>query len=228
MVSVFLSLMLGTLMGFIPTFGILYVITSRFQDVINEEDTMKTFVLGIFAGILVTLGHLFVIADMSPENTGPFLLYSYLLATAEALLWRVYIRRKKFRDREDRPFILLSFSLGISGLYLLFTFGQLLFNYDTGGTKIFELILGFGIFSVAVATLRAGMALLFIRGEMKKKTLVPFAIIIVVFGTFNLLSMVYLAFGFLWTFALILVPFGLISFGLLYPDLKKVPPPVKD
>jgi mannose/fructose/N-acetylgalactosamine-specific phosphotransferase system component IIC len=222
MVSVFLALMLGTLMGFIPTFGILYMITNRFQHVIHEEDTMKTFILGIFAGILVTLGHLLVIQDMDPENTGPFLVYAYLLAIAEALLWRVYIRRKKFRDREDRPFIILSFSLGISGLYLLFTFGQLLYGSDLGGTKIFEQILGFGLFAVAVSTLRAGMALLLMRGELRKKTLVPFAIIFVVFGTFNLLSMIYLAFGFLWTFAVLLLPFGLIAFALLYPDLKKV------
>ena len=218
MASVFFALMLGTLMGFIPTFGLLYLITSRYEKVIEEEDTMKTFVIGIFVGIVVTLGHLFVISAFDPESTGTFVIYAYLLALAEALIWRIYIRRKKFRGRYDRQFILLSFSLGISGLYLLFTSGQLFAQFDTTS----EQLLGFFLFAIAVSTMRAGMALLMARGEMKGKTLMQLVIITLAFGTFNIFSLIYLGFEFLWTFAVLLVPAGLIAFALVYPDLKKV------
>jgi hypothetical protein len=224
MASVFFALMLGTLIGFIPTFGLLYLITSRYEKVIEEEDTMKTFVIGIFAGIIVTLAHLFVIREFDPESTGTFVIYAYLLALAEALIWRIYIRRKKFKDRYDRQFILLSFSLGISGLFLLFTSGQLFTQFEANS----EQLLGFFLFAIAVSTMRAGMALLLARGEMKGKTLFPMATITLAFGTFNIFSLIYLGFEFLWTFAVFLVPAGLITFALLYPDLKKIVKPPDD
>lgn len=222
MVSVFLALMIATLIGFIPTFGLLFLITSRYEKVINEEDTMKTFIIGIFVGIVVTLGHLFVIKDLDPSSTGSFVIYAYLLALAEALIWRIYIRRSKFRERNDRPFIILSFSMGISGLFLLFTSGLMLTFFDTVTGKMVEQVLGFAIFAIAITTMRAGMSLLMIRGEMKGKTLIPLLIITLMFGTFNLFSLIYLGSGFLWTFALFLIPGGLITFAIFYPDLKKV------
>jgi len=218
MASVFFSLMLGTLMGFIPTFGMLYFITSRYEKLMHEEDTMKTFVIGIFMGIAVTLGHLYVISALDPQNTGPFVISAYLLAIAEALLWHLYIKRRKFRDRPDRPFIMLSLSLGISGLFLLFTSGQLFSQFDTTS----EQLLGFFLFAIAVATMRGGMALLLARGEMKGKITMQTALIALIFGTFNIFSLIYLAYEFLWTFALVLVIPGLISFALLYPDLGSV------
>ncbi|MGA1793840.1 MAG: hypothetical protein ACMUHM_07815 [Thermoplasmatota archaeon] len=218
MASVFFSLMLGTLIGFIPTFGLLYLITSRYEKVIQEEDTMKTFVIGIFLGIAVTLGHLYVISALDPQNTGPFVISAYLLALAEALLWRIYIRRRKFRDRPDRPFIILSLSLGITGLFLLFTSGQLFSQFETTSDQL----LGFFLFAIAVSTMRGSMALLLSRGEMKGRSLMQMALITVVFGTFNIFSLIYLAYEFLWTFALFLVIPGLVSFALFYPDLGKV------
>ncbi|MGA1872595.1 MAG: hypothetical protein ACMUHY_02895 [Thermoplasmatota archaeon] len=218
MASVFFSLMLGTLMGFIPTFGLLYFITSRYEKVIEEEDTMKTFIIGIFLGIVVTLAHLYVISALDPENTGPFVISAYLLALAEALMWRIYIKRRKFKERPDRPFILLSLSLGISGLFLLFTSGQLFSQFDTNS----EQLLGFFHFAVAVSTMRGAMALLLARGEMKGRITVQLVIITLVFGTFNLFSLIYLGYEFLWPFALLLVPAGVIAFALMYPDLAKV------
>jgi MFS family permease len=228
MMNTFLALMLGTLIGFIPTFGILFLVTTRYERKIQEEDTMKTFVIGIFVGILVTLGHLFVINDLNPENTGPFVIYAYLLALAEGLIWRIYIRRKKFRDRPDRPFIILSFSLGISGLFLLFTSGQLLAQFDTNSPLFVAQIMGFALFAIAISTMRGGMALLLVRGELSGRSLIPMAIITVVYGSFNLFSMIYLAYEFFWTFAALLVPAGLIVFAIFYSDLKKVPNAVID
>jgi hypothetical protein len=189
--------------------------------VIEEEDTMKTFVIGIFAGIIVTLGHLFVIREFDPQNTGTFVVYAYLLALAEALIWRIYIRRRKFKDRYDRPFLLISFSLGISGLFLLFTSGQLFTQFDASS----EQLLGFFLFAIAISTMRAGMALLLARGEMKGRSWFHLAVITLALGTFNIFSLIYLGFEFLWTFAAFLVPAGLIAFALLYPDLKKVVKP---
>ncbi|MBN1390973.1 MAG: hypothetical protein JXA22_10070 [Candidatus Thermoplasmatota archaeon] len=218
MASVFFALMLGTIIGFIPTFGLLYLITIRYEKMIEEEDTMKTFVIGIFLGILVTLGHLFVISGLDPESTAPFVISAYLLAFAEAMIWHVYIRRKKFRDRPDRPFLMLSLSLGISGLFLIFTSGQLFVQFDATS----EQLLGFFIFAVAISTMRAGMALLLSRGEVKGRTTLPLALVTLIFGTFNIFSLIYLGYGFLWTFTLFLVPAGIIAFGVFYPDLAKI------
>ncbi|MGA1866861.1 MAG: hypothetical protein ACMUFK_05275 [Thermoplasmatota archaeon] len=218
MATVFFALMLGTIIGFVPTFGLLYLITNRYEKVIEEEDTMKTFIIGIFMGIAVTLGHLFSISGLDPGRPFWFVISAYLLALAEALMWHIYIRRKKFRDRPDRPFLMLSLSLGISGLFLIFTSGQLFVQFDTTS----EQLLGFFLFAIAISTMRAGMALLLSRGEMKGRTTLPFVIVTLIFGTFNIFSLIYLGYGFLWTFALFLVPAGLIAFGALYPDLAKV------
>jgi hypothetical protein len=221
MVNTFLALTFGTIVGFLPTFGLLFIITNRFQEHINEEDTIKTFVIGIFAGILVTLGHLFVIQGLDAESAGPFVIYAYLLALAEALMWRVYLRRRKFRDRPDRPFILLSFALGISGLFLIFTFGQLLTQFDTSSGVFIEQLLGFALFAVALSTMRGAMSLILSQGEMKGKSLVPMVVITLIFGTFNLFALIYLAYEFLWTFAAILVPIGMIAFAITYRNLKQ-------
>ncbi|MBN1539553.1 MAG: hypothetical protein JW939_05365, partial [Candidatus Thermoplasmatota archaeon] len=173
MASVFFALMLGTIIGFVPTFGLLYLITSRYERVIEEEDTMKTFVIGIFMGIVVTLGHLFSISGLDPGSPTWFVISAYLLALAEALMWHVYIRRKKFRDRPDRPFLMLSLSLGISGLFLIFTSGQLFVQFDATS----EQLLGFFLFALAISTMRAGMALLLSRGEMKGRTTFHFVLV---------------------------------------------------
>jgi hypothetical protein len=221
MASTFFALFLGTLMGFIPTFGLLYLITSRYERKIQEEDTMKTFVIGIFAGILVTLGHLYVVNSFDPSEQGStavFLISAYLLALAEVLIWRIFIRRKKFKEREDRPFIILSFSLGISGLFLLFTSGQMFVNFEVASDQL----LGFFLFAIAVSIMRASMALLMARGEMKNKYLKPFILITLLFGTFNFVSMIYIGFGFLWTFAIMLVLPALGAYWYFYGDLEKV------
>jgi len=221
MASTFFALFLGTLMGFIPTFGLLFLITNRYERTIHEEDTMKTFILGIFAGILVTLGHLYVVNSFDPASEGGtsfFLISAYLLALAEALIWRIYIRRKKFRQRPDRPFIVLSFSLGISGLFLLFTSGQMFVNFEVASDRL----LGFFLFAIAVSLMRASMSLFLSRGEMKNRYLKQFVLITLMFGTFNFVSMVYIGFGFLWTFALILVIPALGAFWYFYRDLEKV------
>jgi hypothetical protein len=220
MASVFFALFLGTLMGFIPTFGLLFLITSRYEKVIEEEDTMKTFVIGIFAGIIVVIGHLFTITSFDPENGGTLIVGAYMLALAEALLWHIYIMRRKLRDRPDRPFLMLSFSLGISGLFLLFTSGQMFVQFDVGSDQL----LGFFLFAIGISLMRASMSLLLARGEMKRKIIMPMVMITLIFGTFNIFSLLYMGFEFLWTFALMLVVPGLIAFGLMYRDLEKVEP----
>ncbi|MFW3147292.1 MAG: hypothetical protein ACMUIE_10845 [Thermoplasmatota archaeon] len=227
MASIFFALFLGTLMGFIPTFGLLYLITTRYEKKIQEEDTMKTFIIGIFAGILVTLGHLYVVNSFDPSEQGStpvFLLSAYLLALAEVLIWRIYIRRKKFKERPDRPFLMLSFSLGISGLFLLFTSGQMFVNFEVASDQL----LGFFLFAIAISIMRASMSLFLARGEMKNRYLKPFVLITLAFGTFNFVSMIYIGFGFLWTFALMLVVPALGAYWYFYRDLEKVAPFIEE
>ncbi|MFO8051170.1 MAG: hypothetical protein R6V01_05655 [Thermoplasmatota archaeon] len=217
--NTFLALAWGTIIGLAPTFGLLFIITNRYEKVIAEDDTMKTFIMGLFMGVLVVVAHLFIITNFQGGgSSGNLLIYAYVLALGEVLLWHLFISRRKTRGRSDVPFLLLSLSLGISGMYILFTSGQMLVLTDAGSDQF----LGMIIFAVAVSLMRASMALYLARGEMKKKIFMKGSLAALALGTFNIFSFLYLGAEFLWTFAVILVIPALVCFYLIYPDLARV------
>lgn len=217
--NTFLALTWGAIMGLGPTFGLLYVVTNRFEKVIAEEDTLKTYIIGLFMGIVVVVSHLFFISGFSGyEESGNLLIYAYLLALGEVLLWHIFISRRKTRGRSDIPFLLLSLTLGISGMYILFASGQMLVLSDARSDQF----LGMIIFAISAALMRASMGIYLARGELKKKLLVNGSVIALALGTYNLFSFLFLGADFLWTFAVILVIPALIAFYLVYPDLSKV------
>mgnify|MGYP006285539839 CR=1 FL=1 len=208
------------LIGIIASFIILWVITERYQRKINEKDTLTTYIIGLFAGILVVVGHLYI---LSSGDLGIVLLSSLLLAFAEVLLYHIYLNRSKFRGRRDLPFIGVAFALGVSGMYILFITGQLLVNT----TPSLDVILGLILFCIAVSLIRLSSALLLCRGEsggkINGKFMMNFAGATVLLGLFNLIALVYLIFGFLWTFAVMVTIMALGSFMFLFGDLGKLP-----
>ncbi|MEA3558719.1 MAG: hypothetical protein U9R75_05635 [Candidatus Thermoplasmatota archaeon] len=217
--NTFLALAWGAIMGLAPTFGLLFIITSHYEKKIEEEDTMKTYIIGLLLGIVVIVSHLFFISDFEGyAESGMLLISAYLLALGEMMLWHIFINRRKTKGRSDIPFLLLSFSLGISGMYILFTSGQMLALIDARSDQFLGMIL----FAFAVSLMRGSMAIYLSRGELKRKVFTNGALITLVLGTFNLFSFMYLGAEFLWTFSVILVIPALISFYLMYPDLAKV------
>ena len=215
------------LIGIAASFVILWVITDRYQKKIHERDTMTTYVIGLFAGIIVVVGHLYII---NSGDLGVVLVSSVLLSFAEVLLYHIYLNRTKFRGRTDLPFIGSSFALGISGMYILFISGQILANTDPS----IDVILGMILFCISVSVIRLSTVLLLCRGETGGKVNVKLIKGVItstsLLSVFNLIALIYLIFEFLWTFAVMVTVWSILSLFFLIGDLSKVPnmPPSDD
>lgn len=209
------------LVGIITSFGLLWAITDRFQRKINEKDTMMSFIIGLFAGIVVVIGHLYMI---SYGDLSVVIVSSFILAFAEILLYHIYMNRRKFKGRSDLRFIGIAFSLGIAGMYILFIIGHVL-NKGRGINP--EMLLGMVLFCFAISIMRISSVLLLSRGEtsgkIDRKLIVHVFVGSALLGMFNLLGFTYLIFDFLWTFAMLVVLMSLLSLLFLYKDLYKLP-----
>lgn len=213
-----LAMFLASIMSLLPTFGMLTLATWWHERKMDEKDLNITYIIGIFIGIIVVVAHIYF--SITYGLSYLVIPVGLLLALGEVLLFRIYANRKKFRGRTDIPFMIFSFSLGISGAYLLFTSGQYFSNFDVEP----ESLLGLVLFAIGVPAIRGGTALLFCRRWMGKKPLhkvLSFPSIML--GMFNILAMLYLAGGFLWPFSAGCSVMGVLLLAASYRDLLKVP-----
>jgi len=212
-----LAVLFAFLIGIIPSYGLLFLITMRYETKIMERDTMMTFVIGLFAGIVVVIGHLYFIVS---GDVSLLIISSFLLALAELLLYHIYLKRRKFKERGDLPFIATAFALGISAMFIVFVSGQMLIKYDD---LLMDSLLGMFVFSISISLMRSAMAILLSRGELRGSILIPAFIGTIVFGLFNLISFLYLAFDFLWTFSIGTLILALTCFLFNIRFLETVP-----
>jgi len=200
----------------LPSYGLLVLSTWWTEGRFDEKDLNITYVIGLFAGIVVAVAHnYFALYSM---ESGAFILSGSLLAIAEVLLYHVYVNRKKLKGRTDSPYMAFSFSLGISGIYLLYLTGHYFRNADIGP----ESLLGLLLFCISVPLARGGTALLYSRGS--GRTTVPYiAAASAVLGLYNVSILIYLGWEFLWPFAAFGTLVGLALIALTYGDLRRVP-----
>jgi len=210
-----LSMLISFVLGIVPTFGLLWAITARYESKVAEKDTMTSFIIGIFGGILVSVSHIYV--SFYFGIGGMVLVYAVLLALAEVMLYFIYLNMKRFRGRTDMPFIALGFSLGVTASYIGFLFGHLFRQDDVNWDEV----LGMALFAFAASTMRASIGMMVARGLGKKLPVKQLLIGTALLGVFDLLSLIFF-YEFLWTFAVPCIVLGLVSFALLFPDLKKV------
>ncbi|MDG6225223.1 MAG: hypothetical protein QCI82_06890 [Candidatus Thermoplasmatota archaeon] len=213
-----LAMFLASIISLLPTFGMLTLATWWYERKLDEKDLNITYIIGIFIGIIVVVAHIYF--SITYGLTFLVIPVGILLSLGEVLLYRIYANRKKFRGRTDVPFMIFSFSLGISGAYLLFISGQYFANFDIGA----ESFLGLVLFAVGVPAIRGGTALIFCRrwmGRMPLHKVLAFPTIML--GLFNILAMLYLAGGFLWPFSAGCSVMGVLSLAASFRDLSKVP-----
>ena len=213
-----ISILLGFLIGLGPTFGLLWAVMSRYERKIAERDTNASFVLGIFAGIVVIIGHLFFISYYSLSVIG--LISAFGLALAECLLYYMFLNRRKTRGRSDKAFLGLAFSLGAASMYIAFLMGQLVVNID----YYRDHILGLVIFAVGASTIRGSMGILMARSTNRRNLYRTALKGMLILGSFNTATILYLnpIEPFFWVLSLPCAAIGLFAFAHFYGDLVHV------
>jgi peptidoglycan biosynthesis protein MviN/MurJ (putative lipid II flippase) len=211
-------MLIGFVVGLGPTFGLLWAIMSRFESRIAERDTNASFVMGIFAGLVVILGHLLFIVYYSFSSIG--LVSAFGLALAECLLYFIYLNRRKLKKRPDKAFLGLGFALGTASMYIAFLMGQLFINIDF----YWDHILGMIIYAVGASTVRGSMGILMSRSNERKGLLKNILVGGVILGFFNVATIVYLNpfEPFFWVFSLPCVLMGLGAFYYFMNDLENI------
>lgn len=212
-------ILIGFIVGLGPTFGLLWTVMSRFEKKIAERDTNASFVLGIFAGLLVIIAHLYFIVTYSASFMG--LMGAFGLGLAESLLYYIYLNRRKFRKRTDKPFIGAAFALGAASMYIAFLMGHLTTNVS--GWNISH-ILGLFIFASGAATVRGAVGILMARTSSRKLLLKNSAMGMGILGVFNLISIFYLnpVDPFLWTLSIPGVLYGIAAWWYFMKDFHTV------
>jgi len=210
-------ILIGFVLGLGPTFGLLWAVMSRYEKTIAERDTNASFVLGIFAGLLVIVSHLFFVVSYSP---GTAIIFAPILSLAECLLFYVYLNRRKLRTRSDKPFIGMAFALGAASMYIGFLFGHLTTNVDFNAGHILGLI----IFAVGASIIRGAMGILMARSNSKKQLMKNVLLGTLLLGIFNVMSILYLNrdIPFLWTFAIPSTGYALFVYWYFVKDLNTV------
>ncbi len=213
-----LFILLGFIIGLGPTFGLLWAIMARYESKIDDRATNTSFIIGIFGGLLVIVGHLFFIVNYSISAFG--LVSAFGLALAECLLYYVYLNRKKLKTRSDKSFMGLAFALGSASMYIAFIMGQMLVNHD----YYWDDVLGMIIFAAGVATIRGSMGILMALGNNRSKMLKNALIGSIVLGFFNVLVLIYLnpIKPFFWIFSVPAMVYGMIVFAVFFKKLADV------
>lgn len=211
-------MLIGFVVGLAPTFGLLWAVMSKYESKIAERDTNASFIIGIFAGLLVIVGHLLFIVYYSYSSIG--LVSAFGLALAECLLYYIYINRRKLKMRSDKSFLGLGFSLGAASMYIAFLMGQLFLNIDFNWAHI----LGMVIYAVGASTIRGSMGILMARVKDRKGLFKNLFIGTSILGFFNVATIVYLnpIEPFFWVFSLPCVLMGLVSFYYFLGDIDRV------
>ena len=212
-----LALFLASLLGFIPSYGLLFLSISGLERKLDEKDTMITFVIGLFAGTVVVVAHLLFLSEY--RTSGLSLISAILLALAESMLIFVFLNRKKFKGRKDLLFIGYSFGLGISGIYILYLAGRMFFFLDMRPT----IVLGMIAYAIAVPLMRGSAGLVIAERKLKERPYIGVALGTVLLGVFNILSFLYLYSFYLWTFGAAALIMGAVAFHFNARKLRSSP-----
>jgi hypothetical protein len=212
------TLFLASLIGIIPTFGLLTLGTWWYERKMNEKDLNITYIIGIFIGVVVVVAHLFFAVSYGLSAFA--IPAAFLLALLEVLIYRAYLNRAKFKGRTDKPFMAFALALGISGAYNLFISGQ----YFTNGTVMVGSSLGLVLFALGVPLTRASVAIILSsdleKGERLFKAL---AAPVLILTFFNLMMFFYMVGDFLWTFSAAGALVGIACFFFAFRRLSLLP-----
>ena len=213
------AMFFASLLGIIPSYGILYLAVSKLERKLNEKDTMISFIIGLFAGIAIVVTHLIFLHDYG--LTAVALIASILLALGECLLYYIFVNRRKFKKRDDIIFIGFSFGLGSASTYILFVAGRM-FYYEGVQTSM---VLGMALFALAVPLIRGTIGLMIARYKLLNRTKFGLALSTALLTLFNMAAFLYLypRFPYLWPYAIASLIIAIIPFGILYGDLAKAP-----
>ncbi len=212
-----LALFLASLLGIIPSYGLLYLAVSKLERKLNEKDTMISFIIGLFAGIAIVVTHLIFLYDYG--LTGVALIASILLALGECLIYYIFVNRRKFRKRPDIIFIGFSLGLGSASTYILFVAGRMFYFMDTRPS----MVLGMVMFALAVPMARGAIGLIIARYKLQNRAKFGLALSTALLALFNMTAFLYLYSLYLWPFAIASLIVGIIPFGILYRDLAAAP-----
>ena len=214
-----MAMAIASLIGIVPSFGLLWISMIPNEGRFHEKDTMMTFIFGLFIGIPVVVIHLFL-STQEYMTTVWFYPTAILLGLAEAAVYRTYLRRRKFSGRTDKPFLAFSLGLGISAIYILYISGRGLFF----GYEMTEEVLGMIMFAMAVPMIRGSSGIIISKGEAKgEKGLKHMIRGGLLLGGFNLIAFLYIHWDYLWPFALACVGIGFFSYALFSGYLRTLP-----
>ncbi len=212
-----LAMFFASLLGIIPSYGLLYLAVSKLERKLNEKDTMISFIIGLFAGIAIVVTHLIFLYDYG--LTAVALLASILLALGECLLYYIFVNRRKFKKRPDIIFIGFSFGLGSASTYILFVAGRMFYFKDVQPS----MVLGMVMFALAVPMIRGAIGLIIARYKLQNRVRFGLALSTAILSLFNMTAFLYLYSLYLWPFAIASLIVGIIPFGILYRDLARAP-----
>ena len=213
------AMFFASLLGIIPSYGILYLAVSKLERKLNEKDTMISFIIGLFAGIAIVVTHLIFLYDYG--LTAVALIASILLALGECLLYYIFVNRRKFRKRADIIFIGFSFGLGSASTYILFVAGRM-FYFEGEGIQP-SMVLGMVLFALAVPMIRGTVGLIIARYKLQGRVKYGLALSTALLTLFNMAAFLYLFSLYLWPFAIAALIVGIIPFKILYGDLARAP-----
>jgi len=208
--------LISFVIGILPTFGLLFAITSRFERFLEERDTMTSFIIGLFAGIPLAVAYMFFSFNYGTDRPEMYLAI-LLLAPVEALAYQIYLNRKKFRDRKDLPFIALGFCLGASATYIGFLSGWMFRSLDAD----MGMVLGVVLFGLGVGPFKASVGLMMSKGNVKTIFRPDLLYAVLALVAFNLFVFPYMYSLFLWTFALPISALGIAMFYYHYRILAR-------
>ncbi len=206
--------LISFVIGILPTFGLLFAITSRFERFLEERDTMTSFIIGLFAGIPLAVAHMFFSYSYGTDRPEMYIAL-IMLAPVEALAYQIFLNRKKFRDRKDLPFIALGFCLGASATYIGFLSGWMFRSLDADA----GMVLGVLLFGLGVGPLKGSIGLMMSKGKVRTILRPDLLYSVLALVVFNLFVFLYMYSLFLWTFALPIAAMGIAMFYFHYRGL---------
>jgi len=145
---------LAVLIGFTPSFGILYLVWGKFEGNFNERRLFWNYFIGWFMGILIAIFFLLL-----KYSTGPYLdmsiLFVIFFAIFTVLVKFIYLNfPKKLKDYQ-LPYNGFALGLGIAALWSVAISYQFLSYYAMSGGETAVTAISFLLLSIGIAGVQA-------------------------------------------------------------------------
>lgn len=146
--------LVSTIVGFIPSFGILYFAWGKLEGIFSEKQMFWNYFIGWIMGVVIAIFFLILKYSVSAYLDLSIIFVIFFAIFTESLKY-IYLNIPKKRENYQLPYQGFALGLGISALWAVAIIYQYLKYANLNPTEYIVGIISFFLFSTGIASIQA-------------------------------------------------------------------------